>query len=86
MRRLLERWLPGDSYLALRLWFPQQSLVARFYHPQRTTANSGLALSISWATAAPHRSLGQSGSAALDDLHLQFGCQVGDQTSGICGS
>jgi hypothetical protein len=77
MGRLIKHWLPDGPYLAGRRWFPRQNPAARLYHPHRTTANTRLALSTTAATAAAYRSLGQSGSAALYDLHLQFGCSLG---------
>ena len=77
MGRLFEHWLPDHPYLAGRLWFPLQCLVARLYHPHRTTANTRLTLSTSAPAIESDRGLGQSGSAALHDLHLQFGCTLG---------
>ena len=85
MRRWFERWLPDDSYLTRQLWFPLQCLIAGFHHPHRTTANTGLALLTTAATVEPYRRLSQSGSAALDDLHLQLGCALGTRHL-ACGS
>ena len=77
MGRLIKRWLPDGPYLAGQRWCPRQNPVARLNHPRRTAANTRLALSTTAAIGAPYRSLGRSGSAALRDLHLQFGCSLG---------
>ena len=82
MRRELTHWVLDHPHLARQLWFPPQNLDPRFYHPQRTTANTRLALSTSAVTAASYRGRGQGGAGAL----LPLGSTLGTKTSGICGS
>jgi hypothetical protein len=77
MGRLFEHRLPDHPDLTGRLWFPLQCLVSRLYHPHRTTANTRLTLSPSAPAVESDRGLGQSGSAALPDVHLQSGCTLG---------